>query len=129
MVEEHEPGEVGLGVIEHPDGPDDARPRVVVGEHLVPGADEHRRRRVEPVDERPQGGGHLVGGAAGGGAEIRGRRARRQLGQVIFGQEQTVEQALISILSGGHVLLIGINRCSLPTFSCIASRIAVVIGS
>ena len=36
---------------------------------------------------------------------------RRQLGQVIFGQEQTVEQALISILSGGHVLLIGVPRC------------------
>src|SRR5919108_4595745 len=34
---------------------------------------------------------------------------RRQLGQVIFGQEQTVEQALISILSGGHVLLIGVT--------------------
>ena len=33
---------------------------------------------------------------------------RRQLGQVIFGQEETVEQALISILSGGHVLLIGV---------------------
>ena len=33
---------------------------------------------------------------------------RRQLGQVIFGQEQTVEQALITILSGGHVLLIGV---------------------
>ena len=33
---------------------------------------------------------------------------RRQLGQVIFGQEQTVEQALIAILSGGHVLLIGV---------------------
>jgi len=33
---------------------------------------------------------------------------RRQLGQVIFGQEQTVEQALISVLSGGHVLLIGV---------------------
>ena len=33
---------------------------------------------------------------------------RRQIGQVIFGQEETVEQALISILSGGHVLLIGV---------------------
>jgi MoxR-like ATPase len=33
---------------------------------------------------------------------------RRQLAHVIFGQEQTVEQALISILSGGHVLLIGV---------------------
>src|SRR4029453_17597899 len=33
---------------------------------------------------------------------------RRQIGQVIFGQEQTVEQSLISILAGGHVLLIGV---------------------
>jgi len=33
---------------------------------------------------------------------------RRNIGQVIFGQEQTVEQSLISILAGGHVLLIGV---------------------
>jgi MoxR-like ATPase len=35
-------------------------------------------------------------------------QVRRQLGLVLFGQEETVEQALISILSGGHVLLIGV---------------------
>jgi MoxR-like ATPase len=42
------------------------------------------------------------------GISQRVEAVRRQLGQVIFGQEQTVEQALISILSGGHVLLIGV---------------------
>src|SRR5581483_9939962 len=35
-------------------------------------------------------------------------QVRRNIGQVIFGQEQTVEQSLIAILSGGHVLLIGV---------------------
>jgi MoxR-like ATPase len=54
---------------------------------------------------------------AGSGADLAGLiegysqrvdLVRRQLGQVIFGQEQTVEQALIAILSGGHVLLIGV---------------------
>jgi MoxR-like ATPase len=35
-------------------------------------------------------------------------QVRRNIGQVIFGQEQTVEQSLISILAGGHVLLIGV---------------------
>ncbi len=33
---------------------------------------------------------------------------RRQLGQVIFGQEKTIEQTLVSLLGGGHVLLIGV---------------------
>src|SRR5262249_49953195 len=42
------------------------------------------------------------------GISQRVEAVRRQLGQVIFGQEQTVEQALISVLSGGHVLLIGV---------------------
>jgi MoxR-like ATPase len=42
------------------------------------------------------------------GLSQRVEMVRRQLGQVIFGQEETVEQALISILSGGHVLLIGV---------------------
>jgi len=34
--------------------------------------------------------------------------SRRQIGQVIFGQEETIEQTLISLLGGGHVLLIGV---------------------
>lgn len=47
------------------------------------------------------------------GAEIEalsGRLARvkENIGKVIFGQEQTVEQSLITILAGGHVLLIGV---------------------
>jgi MoxR-like ATPase len=33
---------------------------------------------------------------------------RSNIGQIIFGQEETVEQALISLLAGGHVLLIGV---------------------
>ena len=44
------------------------------------------------------------------GISQRVEAVRRQLGQVIFGQEQTVEQALISVLSGGHVLLIAGSR-------------------
>lgn len=33
---------------------------------------------------------------------------RRNLAQVIFGQEETIEQSLTAILAGGHVLLIGV---------------------
>ena len=33
---------------------------------------------------------------------------RAGIGRVIFGQETVVEQTLISILAGGHVLLIGV---------------------
>ncbi len=33
---------------------------------------------------------------------------RRAIGKVIFGQEEVVEQTLISILAGGHALLIGV---------------------
>src|SRR5688572_30914141 len=62
-----------------------------------------------------QGPAAQIGGSSGAdlaglieGFSQRVDLVRRQLGQVIFGQEQTVEQALISILSGGHVLLIGV---------------------
>ncbi len=34
--------------------------------------------------------------------------ARRSIGQVIFGQEEVVEQTLITLLAGGHALLIGV---------------------
>ncbi len=33
---------------------------------------------------------------------------RRSIGQVIFGQETVVDQTLISLLAGGHVLLVGV---------------------
>src|SRR5262245_66303456 len=36
------------------------------------------------------------------------RSARAAIGNVIFGQERVVEQALITILSGGHALLVGV---------------------
>ena len=36
------------------------------------------------------------------------RAARAAVGTVIFGQEQVVEYALITILSGGHALLVGV---------------------
>jgi MoxR-like ATPase len=62
-----------------------------------------------------QGPAAQIGGSSGAdlaglieGFSQRVDLVRRQLGQVIFGQEETVEQALISILSGGHVLLIGV---------------------
>src|SRR6187399_2004039 len=33
---------------------------------------------------------------------------RERIGEVIFGQAEVVEQALITLLSGGHALLIGV---------------------
>ena len=62
-----------------------------------------------PLSSAPNG---AVGGPdlAGEMEQIHKRleQVRRNIGQVIFGQEQTVEQSLISILAGGHVLLIGV---------------------
>ncbi len=51
--------------------------------------------------------------APGLGAEIErlGHRlgeVREQIGQVIFGQREVIDQALITLLSGGHALLIGV---------------------
>src|SRR5580658_10913790 len=36
------------------------------------------------------------------------RAAKAAIGKVIFGQDKVVEQALITILSGGHALLLGV---------------------
>src|SRR4051812_12337483 len=36
------------------------------------------------------------------------RSARAAIGNVIFGQERVVDRALITILSGGHALLVGV---------------------
>ncbi|HEV7457630.1 MAG TPA: MoxR family ATPase [Roseococcus sp.] len=36
------------------------------------------------------------------------QKARESVGRVIFGQEDVVEQTLITLLSGGHVLLVGV---------------------
>ncbi|MEQ8640291.1 MAG: MoxR family ATPase [Alphaproteobacteria bacterium] len=35
-------------------------------------------------------------------------RARDHIGRVIFGQEETIEQTLVALLAGGHVLIVGV---------------------
>ncbi|MFO1055743.1 MAG: AAA family ATPase, partial [Dongiaceae bacterium] len=58
-----------------------------------------------------------TGDAAAAGAKLavdiealseRLRQVRRSIGRVIFGQQETIDQALITLLAGGHVLLIGV---------------------
>ena len=34
--------------------------------------------------------------------------ARKAVGTVIFGQENTVERSLVAVLAGGHALLVGV---------------------
>ena len=44
-------------------------------------------------------------------------RVGREIGRVIFGRERVVDETLITILAGGHVLLVGVPgspRPSLP---------------
>ena len=41
-------------------------------------------------------------------ARTRRRRPREAIGAVIFGQDQVVEQTLMTLLAGGHGLLIGV---------------------
>src|SRR3979409_2485382 len=48
----------------------------------------------------------IVRQAEATGAQI--RSAKAAIGAVIFGQEQVVERALITVLSGGHALLVGV---------------------
>ena len=38
---------------------------------------------------------------------------RERIGEVIFGQREVIEQALITLLSGGHALLIGVPGSAL----------------
>src|SRR3954453_16967309 len=52
-------------------------------------------------------------GAAGLVGEIerlggRVTAAKAEIGRVIFGQEEVVEQVLVTLLSGGHALLVGV---------------------
>src|SRR3546814_3434298 len=35
-------------------------------------------------------------------------RARAEIGNIIFGQEEVVDQAIVTLLSGGHAVLIGV---------------------
>ena len=36
------------------------------------------------------------------------RAARTAIGQVIYGQQDVIDQTLVALLSGGHLLLIGV---------------------
>jgi MoxR-like ATPase len=48
----------------------------------------------------------IVGAAESTAAHV--RAAKAAIGTVIFGQDKVVEQALVTILSGGHALLLGV---------------------
>src|SRR5918992_1569954 len=48
----------------------------------------------------------IVRAAESTGAQV--AAAKAAIGKVIFGQERVVEQALITVLSGGHALLVGL---------------------
>lgn len=50
---------------------------------------------------------------------------RRELGKVVVGQEQTIEHLLVSVLSGGHVLLTGMPGLGR---TLIVKTLAVVLG-
>ncbi|HMQ58950.1 MAG TPA: MoxR family ATPase, partial [Rhizobiaceae bacterium] len=56
---------------------------------------------VTPVDEKA-----VIAEAEAALADI--RRVRQNVAAVIFGQEAVVERALVSILAGGHALLVGV---------------------
>ncbi|MCB9947741.1 MAG: MoxR family ATPase [Rhodospirillaceae bacterium] len=68
------------------------------------------QRRADPVNRtietaRP-GGLQLAEAVERAGAKL--SRIRSEIGRVIFGQTDVVEQTLVSLLAGGHVLLIGV---------------------
>ena len=52
-------------------------------------------------------------------------KARKEIGKVIFGQNQVVDQTLISLISGGHVLLIGVPGLAK---TLLVETIATVLG-
>jgi MoxR-like ATPase len=52
-------------------------------------------------------------------------RVKREIGRVIFGQEQVVEETLITLLAGGHVLLVGVPGLAKTR---LAETLGVVLG-
>jgi len=68
---------------------------------------------VKSTDTLTAGGGSEQHTSDNLAAEIealghRLREVRQSIGRVIFGQQATIDQTLITLLSGGHVLLIGV---------------------
>ena len=80
----------------------------------LPLASEHNVTLEQMVQTRPAAsGGPSAAEAAGMLQEIEalGRRLRAVrdgVGRVIYGQHEVIDQTLIALLSGGHVLLIGV---------------------
>jgi MoxR-like ATPase len=61
---------------------------------------------VSTTDTKPASAEALAGEIEALGERL--RHARQSISRVIFGQQQVIEQTLIALLSGGHVLLIGV---------------------
>ena len=63
------------------------------------------------VTQTPRDDGAEAGEALLGEIEVLGRKmalVRERVGRVIFGQQRVVDEALVTLLSGGHALLIGV---------------------
>src|SRR3546814_10630204 len=73
-----------------------------------------RRNRRPPVTDAPSFVSSTAGAEGAGLAQAidqlgeRLARVRGAIGRVIFGQQEVVDQTLITLLAGGHVLLIGV---------------------
>ena len=54
--------------------------------------------------------GDVGGGEAGRGGRLGERlgRVRQSIGRVIFGQQEVIDLSLMTLLAGGHLLLIGV---------------------
>src|SRR5215467_4407807 len=61
---------------------------------------------IEKPDDKVKLDEMIVRQAEATGAQV--AAAKEAIGKVIFGQERVVEQALITVLCGGHALLIGL---------------------
>ena len=61
---------------------------------------------MSTTDTKPASAEALAGEIEALGERL--RHARQSISRVIFGQQQVIEQTLIALLSGGHVLLIGV---------------------
>ncbi len=87
------------------------RPGVVCGRGRSANKAMETKSEAENVQagDRPEVGS-AAAGLAGEVAEIGGllQLSRRRIGEVIFGQDAVVDQTLVSLLAGGHALLVGV---------------------
>jgi len=72
--------------------------------------------------------GEITAEKLAGEIELLGQRlgqVRHSIGRVIFGQQETIEQTLITLLAGGHVLLVGVPGLAKTR---LVETLGVVIG-